>query len=99
MGSTIYFQLRRLNSALKRFSALYVAPIFQAFWITVSVMGGLIVYKEFEDMLLSQKIVFPIGVIVTIIGVFYLTTLGQPEKYRAEKELEQNLANHIDATD
>ena len=83
--STIYFQLRWLNSALKRFSALYVAPLFQAFWITVSVMGGLIVYKEFNDMLLSQKIVFPLGVVVTILGVFYLTTQGQPEKYKTPK--------------
>eukprot|EP01083_Nonionella_stella_P165133 548630_1 len=52
--STIYFQLRWLNSGLKRFSALYVAPIFQAFWITVSVMGGLIVYKEYEHIKLEE---------------------------------------------
>ena len=91
--STIYFQLRWLNSGLKRFSALYVAPTFQAFWITVSVMGGLIVYKEFDDMLLWQKIVFPLGVILTILGVFYLTTQGQPEKY---KKTEDNLKKHIE---
>lgn len=90
--STIYFQLRWLNSGLKRFSALYVAPTFQAFWITVSVMGGLIVYKEFDDMYFWQKIVFPLGVILTIVGVFYLTTQGQPEKY---KKTEENLKNHI----
>eukprot|EP01083_Nonionella_stella_P086838 241443_1 len=86
--STIYFQLRWLNSGLKRFSALYVAPIFQAFWITVSVMGGLIVYKEYEHMKLWQRIVFPIGVIVTIGGVFYLTTQANvaTKKYDKIKE-------------
>merc|ERR1712113_199190 len=45
---TIYFQLRWTNDGLKRFSALYVAPTFQAFWITVSVLGGLMVFNEFD---------------------------------------------------
>merc|ERR1712129_159178 len=53
---------------------------------TVSVMGGLIVYREFTDMILSQKIVFPIGVVITIGGVFYLVQQGQPEKCKVTKE-------------
>ena len=89
--STIYLQLRWLNSGLKRFSALYVAPTFQAFWITVSVVGGLVVYDEADDMNLTQKCVFPLGVVVTILGVFYLTTQGQPERMRSRHDSKHRL--------
>ncbi|ETO28612.1 hypothetical protein RFI_08516, partial [Reticulomyxa filosa] len=52
--SSIYFQLRWLNSALKRFSALQVVPTFQSFWILVSVLGGLAVYEEASEAKLLE---------------------------------------------
>eukprot|EP01084_Bolivina_argentea_P192865 331003_1 len=76
---TIYFQLKWLNSGLMQFSALYIVPIFQSFWITVSVIGGLLVYQEYDDMSMSDKFIFPIGVIATICGVAFLTSQQNPD--------------------
>eukprot|EP01083_Nonionella_stella_P092390 258637_1 len=79
---TIFFQLRWLNDGLQRFSALYVAPTFQAFWITVSVLGGLVVFDEFETMGATQKMIFSSGVLMTVIGVLCLTQQGKPKLLR-----------------
>ena len=40
LGVTIFLQIRWLNSGLQRFSALMIVPIFQSFWILVSVVAG-----------------------------------------------------------
>lgn len=82
--STIYLQLRWTNEGLRRFSALYVAPTFQAFWITVSVLGGLMVFNEFDDLGAAQRLVFATGVLMTIAGVFCLTQQGKPEQFKKD---------------
>eukprot|EP01084_Bolivina_argentea_P045225 83241_1 len=76
--STIYYQIKWLNKGLMEFSALYIVPIFQSFWITLSVIGGLTVYEEFDKMEVTHKIIFPMGVIVTITGVAFLTSQKKP---------------------
>eukprot|EP01084_Bolivina_argentea_P136551 240486_1 len=78
---TIYLQIKWLNDGLKSFSALHITPLFQAFWTSVGVIGGLTVYREFESMDLWQMIIFPMGVIVTIIGVICLAMQGKQEQY------------------
>lgn len=80
LGFTIIFQLKWLNSGLKLFSALHIAPIFQSFWITVSVVSGLIVFNEFGQMTSEKRIIFPFGVIITVFGVCYLTIQSTPDK-------------------
>ena len=82
MLCTIYFQLKWLNEGLMHFSALYIVPIFQSFWITVSVLGGLTVYQEFERMKPLDKMIFPLGVVVTIAGVAFLTSQHKPKQMR-----------------
>lgn len=74
LGFTIFMQLRWLNEGLKRFSALLVIPIFQAFWIFVSVVGGLYVFDELDQINGVAVFSFCLGVIVTIGGVLFLST-------------------------
>ena len=46
LGVTIFFQIRWLNSGLRLFPALYVVPVFQSFWILVSVISGMVFFDE-----------------------------------------------------
>ena len=46
LAVTIFFQIRWLNSGLRLFPALYVVPVFQSFWILVSVLSGMIFFQE-----------------------------------------------------
>jgi hypothetical protein len=87
MLASIFTQIKWLNSGLLRFDALTLVPIFQAFWILVSVAGGLVFFGEAASFSLKQAIMFPVGVLVTVAGVFALSlkaialeTVGDQEK-------------------
>ena len=73
MCLTIFLQIRWLNSGLKSFDALSVVPVFQSFWILVSVVAGLIFFGEYQQMDSTSLCVFPIGILLTIVGVFFLS--------------------------
>lgn len=77
---SIFFQISLLNSGLKLFEALYIVPVFQSFWILVSVTGGMIVFEEYRNVFddPSSGILFPFGVIITIGGVWILSQRGGP---------------------
>ncbi|ETO05347.1 hypothetical protein RFI_32051 [Reticulomyxa filosa] len=104
---SIYFQLRWLNSGLKRHFCLcifyfcvmcvFVIGTYTniSFWILVSVMGGLAVYQEFNDMDTLTKFVFPIGVLMTVGGVSYLTAQKQP-KTNKQVSQKDNVICHAD---
>jgi hypothetical protein len=62
-----------LNCALGAFDALFIIPAFQAIFITSSVAGGLIFYKEWEDFGVLSWICFPAGVCCCLIGVLILS--------------------------
>jgi len=87
LGFTIFLQIKWLNQGLQRFDALYMVPVFQAFWIVFSVISGLVVYDEARDMTETSAFMFSIGVIVTVGGVWSLSqrresrvsTTGQDE--------------------
>lgn len=48
MGGTVTLQIYWLNCGLARWDALYNVPVFQSFWILVSVVGGGVFYREFN---------------------------------------------------
>lgn len=73
MLSCILIQIRSLNRGLQLFDALYVVPIFQTFWILVSVLGGLVFFDEWEHFSALQAIFFPIGILLTVRGVVELS--------------------------
>lgn len=75
LGVTIFLQIRWLNSGLRMFSALMIVPIFQSFWILVSVISGIVFFGEYSDIFGSpvNGVFFPLGLLITIAGVYYLT--------------------------
>jgi uncharacterized membrane protein len=86
LGITIFCQIKWLNEGLQQFDASYTVPVFQAFWILLSVISGLMFYKEIDGMNTIAKVFFFVGIIVTIYGVSMLshrrvpksTTRGRP---------------------
>ncbi|ETV81337.1 hypothetical protein H257_05884 [Aphanomyces astaci] len=71
---TISLETHCLSLGLKYFDALYIVPVFQCFFITFSVIGGAVYFEEFKDFTMTQWIVFPIGVLITIAGVIVLSS-------------------------
>ena len=75
LGVTIFFQIRWLNSGLRLFPALYVVPVFQSFWILVSVVSGMVFFQEYHGVLDQplQACGFCLGIFLTIGGVYVLS--------------------------
>ncbi len=62
-----------------RFDALYIVPVFQSFWILISVLAGLIFFGEYAEMSELQSAMFPVGIALTIVGVYFLSQRGVDE--------------------
>lgn len=75
----IFSQLHWMAVALKNFDALYVVPVFQCFFIIVSTLGGAVFFQEFASFSVLQGIMFPIGVVITLIGVWILSQRDMAE--------------------
>ncbi|OQR94550.1 hypothetical protein ACHHYP_01131 [Achlya hypogyna] len=65
-------QISFLNGGLKRFDALVVIPVYQSFWILMSVLGGIMYFEEYISMSNTEKIMFTAGGTITISGIIYL---------------------------
>ena len=92
LGCSIFFQISWLNSGLKHFEALYIVPVFQSFWILVSVVAGMITWGEYRAIFRSpmSTVMFTMGVLVTIGGVWVLSQRGGTHaKARAAQETPQ----------
>jgi len=78
MFLTIFLQIRWLNEGLKSFEAVYVVPVFQSFWILVSVVAGMVFFNEYKMVFNdpASSIFFPMGVLITIAGVYVLSQRG-----------------------
>ena len=68
----IFTQIHFLALALSYFDALYCVPIFQCFFILISTVGGATFFQEFSNFSTEQAIIFPLGILVTLVGVFLL---------------------------
>jgi hypothetical protein len=73
MVASILLQIKWLNDGLMRFDSVSLIPIFQSFWILVSVMGGIVFFGEAIQFTVLQAIMFPLGVMITIGGVYMLS--------------------------
>lgn len=95
LGFTIFMQLKWLNEGLKRFSALLIIPIFQAFWIFVSVIGGLYVFDELDQINGIAIFSFCLGVIITIGGVLFLSTQAPESASHGHGKATINESPHV----
>jgi len=67
-------QLHFLAVGLSFYDAMLVVPIFQCFFISVSTLGGAAYFKEFGSFTTIQCIMFPLGFLATLIGVYILSS-------------------------
>ena len=58
---------------LKWFDAVYVIPVFQCFFITVTILGGAVYFKEFSEFTAVQAVFFSLGVLITLGGIVLLS--------------------------
>ena len=93
LGVCIFGQVFWMNSGLRRFDALYIVPVFQSFWIIGSVIGGLVFFGEYGEMTAGHFLAFSIGVILTIVGVFFLSQ----KNVSARQSHESGLASASDS--
>ena len=83
MFGSIFLQIRFLNEGLRRFSSTYSIPVFQAFWILVSVVSGLIYYREWQGLDATDRVMFSLGVCVTVSGVVMLSRRDTEDHHAA----------------
>lgn len=74
MIATILMQTHYLAHGLEFFDALFIVPVFQCFFIVLSIMGGALYWKEMDNFNASQWTLFPMGVLVTLYGVYLMSS-------------------------
>eukprot|EP00808_Paulinella_micropora_P006620 g3986.t1 len=87
MVATIFTQLHWLAMALSQFDAMYCVPVFQCFHISFSTIGGACYFEEFNNFSAVQAIVFPLGFVLTLSGVYVLSSrsMGQMAKLDGDR--------------
>jgi len=66
-------QLHYLNVGLASFDTLFIFPLYQAVWILFTALGGIITYKEYRVFGALNYVLFPAGVIVTLVGLWIIS--------------------------
>ena len=85
---TIVVETHFLAHGLKFFDALYIVPVFQCFFISLGAMSGGVFFNEFGRFNLTQGLLFPLGVCITLAGVYILSSremsvLSEEERRRS----------------
>ena len=62
-----------MNSALRKYDAMFIIPVLQALWLLFGVLGGGIFFKEFDSLTSLQFFFFSLGVLILLIGVSILS--------------------------
>jgi hypothetical protein len=75
--AAVVAQIHFLNEGLARFQSLYIVPVFQATWTLVSIVGGLVVFQEWQELAsqgTTNAVLFPLGIALSLFGVYYTST-------------------------
>ena len=59
-----------MNVALTTYDVVIVVPLYFAFWSIFGIVGGLVYFDETASMTTVQAAVFPVGVVITLVGAF-----------------------------
>jgi len=73
LGLFLFLQMRWLNSALERFDALFVIPVYQVVWMISGTVGGGVVFDEFGVFDGLQWGMLPLGACINFFGIWLLT--------------------------
>mmetsp|Transcript_11568 Transcript_11568/g.20547 ORF Transcript_11568/g.20547 Transcript_11568/m.20547 type:complete len:710 (-) Transcript_11568:38-2167(-) len=85
----IFGQIHWLAVGLKEFDAVIMVPVFQCVFVVFTIMGGAAYFDEFRTFTHIQTIMFPLGVLLLVIGVLGLAT----HKSRTAEELLDEVDN------
>jgi hypothetical protein len=80
MLATIFMQLHWLTVGLQWFDAVFVIPVFQCLFITVTIIGGAVYFKELSSFGLLQSVMFPLGVGFILFGIILLSQRDMSKK-------------------
>ncbi|KAI9984366.1 hypothetical protein PInf_005742 [Phytophthora infestans] len=72
MLTCVFLQIHWLAHGLQKFDAVFVVPVFQCFFISISIFGGGVYFKEFAKMAPLALGMFSLGALITISGVVKL---------------------------
>lgn len=91
---TILVQTHLLNMATILGDTMTVFPIFQAFWISFSVIGGIVLYESEKGFTLAKWILYPFALLCVAIGVLFL--IQHEEKKRCAGETKYKKQSALD---
>jgi drug/metabolite transporter (DMT)-like permease len=74
---TAVFWVKRMSAALKKFDALFIIPVLQVFWTSLSIVGGGVYYKEFDQYSMHSLSIFICCMVAIFIGVYMLAPSGE----------------------
>ena len=89
LSLTVTAQIHYLNEGLRQFTSTYVIPVYQSFWILTSVLSGMVFFNEWRGVFdeVGTGIGFPLGVLLTVAGVYVLSKRGgEDEEDGGEEE-------------
>jgi hypothetical protein len=98
MISTVMSQVHFLAVALNFFDALYVVPVFQCFFISVSTIGGASFFGEFSNFSATQGVFFTFGLLMTLGGVMVLSSRKMSRHIVKQTENESEPINGVALT-
>ena len=89
-----------LNSGLKRYNALYIAPMYQSFLVVFGALSGAIFFRELETLSAFQLILFSVSLAVMLGGIFCCMLSSQPQQAskRLLAEAEDETSYGLDTT-
>jgi drug/metabolite transporter (DMT)-like permease len=88
LGSTVYVQVKYLNMAMIHFGASEVVPVFYVMFTFCSILGGIILFKEFHEHGRNYTMYFLSGCMMTFSGVFCITYNSGKEKQRKNETVD-----------
>eukprot|EP01138_Halocafeteria_seosinensis_P011031 gb/GECG01011266.1/.p1 GENE.gb/GECG01011266.1/~~gb/GECG01011266.1/.p1 ORF type:complete len:842 (+),score=103.15 gb/GECG01011266.1/:1-2526(+) len=99
--TSIIVQQHFLAKSLEIFDALYVVPVFQAHFILTGIISGGINFQEFSDFGFINFVMFPIGVIILIGGIVFLSQrrMREATSRKADVDREYKFCHHVFHTD
>eukprot|EP01004_Peranema_trichophorum_P003351 NODE_2344_length_1607_cov_42.306604_g2014_i0.p1 GENE.NODE_2344_length_1607_cov_42.306604_g2014_i0~~NODE_2344_length_1607_cov_42.306604_g2014_i0.p1 ORF type:complete len:377 (-),score=64.31 NODE_2344_length_1607_cov_42.306604_g2014_i0:476-1525(-) len=76
------FWLWRRDRVLKQHDAMFIVPVLQVVWISLSIAQGGVYFNEFQGYTFSQSMLFALGIAILLIGVgvLALSHIEPPDK-------------------
>lgn len=88
---TMVFWGYRLNNGLRLFDAMYIVPMFQVVWTLSSITNGGIYFAEFDLFSADQYLMYGIGVVLIMVGVYQMAPCGMYDVAYRESDVQVTL--------